>query len=414
MKYINKCLMELLKILKTKNSIVDIKSCYGCGVCFLKCPKKAIQMKYNKLGQKIPYIDKYKCINCGICKQVCPIFFEFREKEKKSAYVALTKDSKMLYNSSSGGISAALAKEWILKGGIVCGVSGIIPKSLEDEYRVEHIFINKLSDISKIQGSKYVQSNIIKILPKIKEKLKEGKKILFFGTSCQVAALKTYLVIDHENLITCDLICHGVIGDLMFSKYLKAVEKKEKNKLINVYFRTKKLVNPYTFTFIFRDSNNKYYKKLVDKNNSTYYRMFLGCIGYRKICYECKFASIYKPSDITLGDYYEIKEDYPELYVKNNLSIEKGISSVIVHTSKGRKIFEESKEIIKYKVDSNKIVNSHKQLKEPSRSKRGSILILLLYRGFGWKGVKVFYTVFDYIVKNIRKNIKKRGKNKCI
>lgn len=410
MEYICKYLMKFLKKLKKikkKNSIIDIKNCYGCGVCFLNCPKKAIQMKYNKLGQKIPYIDKEKCINCGVCKKLCPMFFKNREKEKKNAYVALTKDSKMLYKSSSGGISAALAKEYILKGGVVYGASGITPKNLEEEYKVEHILIDNLSDISKIQGSKYVQSNIIKVLPEIKEKLKEGKNVLFYGTSCQIAALKAYLVVDYENLITCDLICHGVIGDLMFNKYLKSVEKKEGNKLINIYFRTKKLVNPYTFTFIFRDSNDKYYKKLVDKNNSSYYRMFLGCIGYRKICYKCKFASIYKPADITLGDYYEIKEDYPELYTKNNLNIEKGISSVIVHTSKGRKIFEENKEIIRYKIDTNKVINSHKQLKEPSRAKNGSMIILLLYRGFGWKGVRVFYTIFDYIAKNIRKILRK-------
>mgnify|MGYP004561540633 CR=1 FL=1 len=307
--------------------------------------------------------------------------------------------------SASGGISAALAYRWILNGGYVCGVSGITPSSVNEQFHVEHILFRSIEDIEKIQGSKYVQSDITKVLPEIENLLKQGSKILFFGTSCQVAGIKAYLGKNYENLVTCDLICHGVIGSQMFSNYLKHIERKEKNRLVDVSFRTKERAVPYTFTFTFTDKNNNHYKKLLDKNKSSYYRMFLGCIGYRKSCYKCKFASVDKPSDITLGDYYEAKDDYPELFETGKLNMSKGISSVIIHSKRGRELFNQCNEdICSYSVDVNKIVSSHAQLKKPSKSKKGSILILQLYKMFGWSGVDRFYMIFDRVMSWIRKS----------
>lgn len=391
------------------NNIEGVTNCFGCGACFLKCPKKAIKMEVNRLGQKQPEIDRNSCINCGICKGVCPAFHNISadETEIKSAYISVNTNDTMLMKSASGGISAALAYRWILNGGYVCGASGIAPSSVNEQFHVEHILLRSIEDIEKIQGSKYVQSDITKVLPEIENLLKQGSKILFFGTSCQVAGTKSYLGKNYENLVTCDLICHGVIGSQMFSNYLKHIERKEKNRLVDVSFRTKEREVPYTFTFTFTftDKNNNHYKKLLDKNKSSYYRMFLGCIGYRKSCYECKFASVDKPSDITLGDYYEAKDDYPELFETGKLNMSKGISSVIIHSKKGRDLFAQCNEdICSYSVDVNKIVSSHAQLQKPSKSKKGSILILQLYKMFGWSGVDRFYMIFDRVMSWIRKS----------
>lgn len=389
-----------------KNNITCVKTCFGCGACAVKCPRKAIQMKSDKLGQGQPYIDEKECINCGICKAVCPAYFNTSVKQRweKEAYIAVNCDKKTLNKSASGGISAALAYNWILNGGYVCGASGIVPQTNNERFRVEHILINTITDIEKIQGSKYVQSDIEGVLPQIESLLKKGEKVLFFGTSCQVASLKLFLKIQFENLVCCDLICHGVIGSHMFDDYLKHIEKKEGNRLIDVSFRTKEKPIPFTFTFTFSDANNNMYQKMLEKDRSSYYRMFLGCIGYRKSCYECKYASIYKPSDITLGDYYEANEDYPELFASGELDMKKGISSVIIHTEVGHRLFEEQHNFIRiYPVDLNKVVDSHAQLQSPSKAKKGDFLILMLYKTFGWSGVDCFYKVFDGVMGLIRR-----------
>lgn len=389
-----------------RNNISSVKNCFGCGICAVKCPRKAICMKANRLGQSEPCVDKKTCTGCGICKDICPTYIDvsIKDKWKKEAYIAVNCDKDMLKKSASGGISAALTYKWILNGGYVCGASGIVPMTKNERFRVEHILIHTITDIEKIQGSKYVQSDITNVLPEIERLLKEGEKVLFFGTSCQVSSLKQFLKIQSENLVCCDLICHGVIGSRMFDDYLKHIEKKEGNRLKDVSFRTKEKPMPFTFTFTFTDADNNMYQKILEKNRSAYYRMFMSCIAYRQSCYECEYASINKPSDITLGDYYEAKEDYPELFKSEKLDMQKGISSVIVHTEAGHRLFEDQYNIIRmYPVELQKVVASHIQLQTPSQAKKGSFLLLMLYRIFGWSGVECFYRMFDGMMSLIRR-----------
>lgn len=388
------------------NNVAKVKDCLGCGVCSLKCVKQAILMQYNVFGQSVPKVEKAICANCGKCIQFCPTCKQkhMTEKNIKKAYIAVNNNTDVLKKSASGGVAAALAYYWIMQGGSVCGACGVSPRSIKERFHVEHILIHEVMDIEKIQGSKYVQSDIIKVLPTIEKQLKEGKRILFFGTSCQVDAVKTYLGREYENLNTVDLICHGVIGSKMFDSYLRSIEMKEGNRLLNVSFRTKEKEMPYTFTFTFTftDENNNTYVKELHKNKSSYYRMFLGCIGYRKSCYRCKYANIDKPADITLGDYYEAVDDYPELFENNKFDMQRGISSVIIHNKKGMNLLNSS-DISTYLVDTQKVVNSHVQLQHPSRAKRGSAIIMALYRVLGWKGVNLFYRMFDIIALFFRK-----------
>lgn len=386
------------------NNISKVKNCFGCGACSLKCPKQAIQMLYNKEGQAVPYIDENLCVNCTKCVHVCPAYNEncIDKQYEKKAYIAVNQDEDSLKKSASGGVAAALAYRWLTEGGIVCGASGVSPRFVNDRFHVEHILIYAVEEIAKIQGSKYVQSDLTGVLSKIEVELKAGKKVLFFGTSCQVAAVKAYLGLEYENFSTVDLICHGVIGNKMFDKYLKSVEDKEGNKLIDVSFRTKEQGIPYTFTFTFIDSNHNTYVKYLDKNKSSYYRMFLGCIGYRQSCYTCKFANINKPADITLGDYYEAVEDYPELFESKQLDMKKGISSVIIHTEKGMNMLLECN-LITYSADVQRVIKSHTQLQHPSVAKKGGCFIIGLYKLFGWNGVNLFYAIFDKLALGMRK-----------
>lgn len=391
-----------------KKNISDIKNCVGCGACLLRCPKSAISISYNKLGQAYPEIAKELCVDCGLCREVCSENAELNKNisySNKKAYIAFDKNSKSLQRSSSGGIATVLAREWILQGGIVCGASGVSPSGKNDEFTVKHILVEKIEDLITIQGSKYVQSSVLEVLPVIKKLLGNGKKVLFFGTSCQVNALISFVGETQENLLTCDLICHGVMGNEMFKKYINYIERKERKRIIDVSFRIKDIgLPPCTFTCTFIDSKGSKSRKTIEKNKSSYYRMFLGCIGYRNSCYHCRYATVNKPADITLGDYYEAKDDYPELFKSGRFNMERGVSSVIVHTDGGEQLYLSCKKKMEsQQISVEKVVHSHTQLNKPSAAKKGSQIILIIYKLFGWRGVNGFYYCFDKIKMFLKK-----------
>ena len=74
-------------------------------------------------------------------------------------------------------------------------------------------------DLTGLYGSKYVFSDC-KVYPNVKEKLGEGRTVLFSGTPCQVGGLKAYLKKDYDNLYTIDNICHGAPSQKVWKEYL--------------------------------------------------------------------------------------------------------------------------------------------------------------------------------------------------
>ena len=74
-------------------------------------------------------------------------------------------------------------------------------------------------------SSKYVQSDTCQSYNEVKQYLYDGKKVLFSGTGCQIGGLKAFLKKDYANLLTVDLICHGVASPLLFKKYIEKNHK---------------------------------------------------------------------------------------------------------------------------------------------------------------------------------------------
>lgn len=66
-------------------------------------------------------------------------------------------------------------------------------------------------------------------------------------------------------------------------------------------------------------------------------RGFLKNLYLRPSCYDCKFKSKERISDITLADFWGINDIYPDI------DDDKGISLVIVHSIKGSNLFEKLK-----------------------------------------------------------------------
>ncbi|WP_289129026.1 Coenzyme F420 hydrogenase/dehydrogenase, beta subunit C-terminal domain [uncultured Clostridium sp.] len=307
--------------------------CCGCQACFNGCPKKAISMIEDNKGFKYPIVDKNKCINCGLCKKVCPVLKDDTNTNNIKVYACINKDKNKRERSSSGGIFTLLAQEILKDGGAVIGAA------FDENFEVRHICVQDDKDLQKIYKSKYVQSDINTMYVKAKDMLEKNRKVLFTGTPCQIEGLYSFLGREYENLYTHDFICHGVPSPKVWKKYKKYIEKKSGKQIKSIDFRNKTYGwKKYYLKFTFDDST---YEDNI--NFDPYLKLFLNDIILRDSCYKCKFKKINRKSDVTLADFWGVEKVLPDLFDN------KGISTVIINTEKGRQLFNNILESIEYK-----------------------------------------------------------------
>lgn len=311
--------MNIESKLKQKNL-----KCSGCTACFAICPKDAITMQADSEGFKYPVIDKNKCIDCGLCCKVCPLENMYGNfGEDKTSFACRAKDKNFAKQSSSGGVFGILANMYIKEQAVIYGAA------FDDNWNVCHIRADKKDELKSLYTSKYVQSDIGNTFRQVKCDLDNGKKVLFAGTPCQVAGLKSYLQKDYLNLLSVDFICHGVPSPLVWQRYIIAMEKKLNNKITEISFRDKE------------DGWKNYYFKLSTGNGNVFYEKhgeniymkgFLKDLYLRSSCYDCKFKTLHRASDITLADFWGIEKIIPEI------NVEKGVSLCWSSSEKGKQV----------------------------------------------------------------------------
>ena len=314
--------------------IIDKSLCSGCSACSMVCPKNCISMQRDEECFKYPKIDNKLCVDCGFCEKICPIINnETVYDEIRISYAAVNTNDEIRLGSSSGGVFYAIATAIIKNGGVVFGAK------FDDEFRVIHDFTDNIEGLSDFQGSKYVQSDIGETYIKAKQFLKEGKQVLFSGTPCQIGGLKAFLRKDYDNLICQDIICHGVPSPMVWDKYLKFREQKAASNTKNVFFRNKNFGwKRYSVKFEFE--RNSKYTQFLDKD--PYMVSFLKNASLRPSCFNCAFKTEGRQADITLADFWVIENILPQM------DDNKGTSLVIVHSEKGKNLFEGLSEKINF------------------------------------------------------------------
>ena len=304
---------------------LEEEKCTGCMACKNICPRNAIRVK-EKDGFCYPEIIEEYCIGCNLCEKACPVCNYVEEKEKKVyAYACKNNNEKIRMESSSGGVFTLIASWIINSGGVVYGVA------FNEKFETEHVRIDQIEDLSKLRGSKYIQSKIGSTMKEARKDLLEGRKVLFTGTPCQIEGIQTFLGKDYDNLYLQDLICHGVPSKKIFEKYMQY--QQEKNGEIEKFsFRNKenKGWNNYQVHIV-----GKSKEEYIDHSKDSFMNFFLTDIALRESCYQCNFKKKYRNSDITLADFWGINEVCPEM------NDEKGTSLVIVNSEKGKKLFEQ-------------------------------------------------------------------------
>lgn len=306
--------------------------CCGCFACYNSCPKKCISMVAKEDGFVYPSIDKRVCISCGLCDKTCPIVNKPSEYSLRQAYGAHSDKDRC--DSSSGGIYPTIATWIINNDGVVYGAA------FDNGYQhVAHIRATCLDDLKKTCTSKYMQSRINNIFQLVKDDLESGNEVLFSGTPCQVAGLRSFLNKEYDKLICVDFICHGVPSEKIWKLYTDKLIHMYNHKIDAVNFRYKENGWNPTLLLLLLGEN----RIIESQDQNIYYKAFLSDLCLRKSCYNCTFKSINGFSDITLADFWGIEDICPDL------DDGKGTSLVIVNSEKGQRIFDTIKDDLKYK-----------------------------------------------------------------
>ena len=212
---------------------VPHNSCTGCSACASICPESCIVMLPDVEGFLHPQIDAEKCSNCGLCLRTCPVLKAIDPREPLAVYAAVNKDDAVRERSSSGGVFWELGKMVIEEGGVVCGAGW------SEDLRVIHKVVDDLEGLKDLQGSKYVQSEIGETYKLVQTHLISGRQVLFSGTPCQVAGLRSFLGKEYDNLICVDLICHAVPSPSVFKQYKQEMEREYGFESKKISFRNK-------------------------------------------------------------------------------------------------------------------------------------------------------------------------------
>lgn len=345
--------------------IKEKKSCCGCFSCLQRCPKKCISFYEDEEGFLYPKVNLDLCIDCGLCENVCPVLHQSKEKVPIAVYAAKNPDDQIREQSSSGGIFTLLAEYTIDRRGVVFGVKW------NESFEAVHAYTETKDGLADFRGCKYVQSQVGETYKQTMHFLQQGRQVLYSGTPCQIAALKLFLGRDYDNLITVDIICHGVPSPGVFRWYLSEelsqlaksrinekkvyrlssqipvipksteIAKSYGVKIKDIRFRDKsKGWKRYSFVISYNRYNNVLGKS-VDGNlisysktfdNNMFMKGFLRDLYLRPSCHFCPAKSGKSGADITIGDYWGIKGVLPEF------DDDKGVSAITVNTVKGQRV----------------------------------------------------------------------------
>lgn len=314
--------------------MIDIKrkeDCCGCNACGDACPKGCITFKEDIEGFSYPVVDKETCIDCHLCEKACPIInvekLKINDFEQPECHAAVSKNIMTRFASTSGGMFSVLALQMYKQGGYVGGAI------FDEGWMVSQLISNDKSDLEKIRGSKLHQSNSQGFYEKVRDLLKAGEKVLVCGIPCQMAALRSFLKKDYENLIIVDLICRGINSPKVFSKWLSFLEDEHGAKVQHFRVKSKELGwRKLTTKVVFENG-----KVLYDTNDTNFFTIgYLSTGVYcRPSCYECKFKGFPRIADITIGDFWGAGNTIGE-----DMDGDIGTSVVLLNNEKGKKYYQ--------------------------------------------------------------------------
>lgn len=300
--------------------ITSLTSCTGCSACYSVCVKSAITMTENSEGFLYPRIDASKCIECGKCEKVCPILHTEQAHKPLNVYAAINPNEEIRRESSSGGIFTMLAESILDEGGVVFGAR------FNERWEVVHDYTETKDGLAPFRGSKYVQSRVGETYRQAKAFLQQGRKVMYTGTPCQIAGLKRYLEKEYDQLLTVDVVCHGVPSPLVWRDYLCDITANNLSQIASINFRDKSTGWKNYSVKISGKEGKDYVNESFRQN--LFMQVFLKDLCLRPSCANCAAKSGKSCSDLTIADYWGMEDpDWDD---------NKGTSLALVHSSQGQ------------------------------------------------------------------------------
>lgn len=299
--------------------ISDKSICSGCSACASVCPRVCISMIEDKQGFIYPNVDDAKCIDCGLCEKVCHMLHPNEERNPLMALAAYNNDQAIRIKSSSGGVFSLLAEQTIMQGGVVFGAR------FDEKWQVKLDYTENKEGIALFRRSKYVQATVGSAFIECEKFLKDGRRVLFSGTPCQVAGLLHFLRKQYDNLTTIDVACHGVPSPNVWSMYLDLIRDKLNIKEPKLFLSEFKGLK---FTIFYKEKEN-ILELRSKRHENDYMRSFIYSLILRPSCYNCKTKNFRSNSDLTIADFWGIEN------IKPDYDNDKGTNLVLVNSQKG-------------------------------------------------------------------------------
>lgn len=298
--------------------------CCGCGGCAQVCQRSAITMRTDGGGFTYPQVNRERCNDCGLCTRHCPVGTE-QTHTSLTAYYGWNTDTDVRMASSSGGVFSALAQSVLAQDGVVYG-------AVYDSNTKTVVYRGTdRACLDDLRRSKYVESAVGQVFTEIKDFLVSGRKVLFCGSPCHAAGLRTFLKKDYAGLYICDFVCGGAASPAFFREHLQRLEKKYGAPARKINFRNKRFGwKRMLLTIEFE--NGRWYSRL--NYLDSFFNGFIEGIIKRRNCFSCAFADNHY-SDLTIADYW----GYRTAGVPYD---EKGISMVVVNTEQGASLLREA------------------------------------------------------------------------
>lgn len=285
-------------------------------------------MRKDDEGFLYPAVDAASCVGCGLCAKVCPELHPFGEQSPMKLYAAINGDDEVRLKSSSGGIFHILAEKTISEGGVVFGAR------FDKAWQVVLEYADSMEGVQAFMGSKYVQANVGSAYSDAERFLSEGRKVLFSGTPCQIAGLMHFLRRPYDNLLAVDVICHGTPSPKVWGLYLDEVVSAGRKAFSEErYRRDRKGWERYGFRIACNEEDRSV-SLLCNYRENNYMRAFLQDLILRPSCHDCRAKGGRSHSDITLADFWGVRQEIPQMYDGQ------GTGLVLVNTSKGRSSLE--------------------------------------------------------------------------
>lgn len=313
---------------------IDKETCSGCEACAQVCPTNAIVLKQDEEGFYYPQLLKERCTSCKKCLQTCPVI-NFRAEKDEQLYAAACyiKHEEIRSLSTSGGIFSAISK-YILE----CLHGHVYGVVFDKEFQTVYAKATCMDELSAIRGSKYIQCRMGTVYREVKRDLEQGSYVLFSGLPCQIEGLLAFLGEKHSHLYLLDLVCFGIASPYIWQEYLKCFHDKKETRAIFFKDKTEGWKH-WKVKFVEAGKS-----KLFERRDNLYMNSYLSRINIRKSCFCCPFKGLYRKSDFTLADCWGEGEK------NQKMNDDKGLSAILIHTQKGKELFDHIKDEIVYQM----------------------------------------------------------------